>query len=74
MEAERACVLEVVCAVERTPHPRLHRSGWIDQPFFRCTLKRRAVKEALVEVLVPGVGVGVELDKRERAGDTSERP
>ena len=67
MEAERAAVVEVGALEERPAHARLHRRRRVDQPFLGGAAERRPVEVALVEVLVPRVSVGIELDERERA-------
>ena len=53
-----------VAREQRPAHSRLDGGGRLDQPLLGRALERRAVEVALVEVLVPGVGVRVELDER----------
>ena len=60
-------VVEVRALEERPAHARLHGRRRVDQPLLGGAPERRPVEVALVEVLVPGVAVGVELDERERA-------
>ncbi len=59
-------VVEVGALEERPSHPGLHRRRRVYQPFLGGPAERRPVEVALVEVLVPRVAVGIELDERKR--------
>src|SRR5437764_3767066 len=65
-EAELARGLEVVGAVDRAAQACLDGRLRLDQPLLVRPPEGRAVEEALAEVLVPRVAVGVELDECER--------
>jgi hypothetical protein len=71
-ETELARGVEVLGAVDRPAQPRLDGSLRLDQPFLERPLEGGAVEEALAEVLVPRVAVGVELDEGERAMTAGE--
>src|ERR671935_254519 len=66
MRGTPASALQVPCRVDGAAHARLHGSVGLDQPFLRRALERRPMEVALPEVLVPRVGVRVELHERER--------
>src|SRR5205823_712054 len=65
-EADRPRRVDVLGAVQRATQTGLHRRRRIDQLLLERPLERRPVEETLAEVLLPGVTVGVELDKGER--------
>src|SRR3989449_7986471 len=68
---------EVLGAVQRTADPDLDHASGLDEPLLHGAAERCAVEELRAEVLVPGVGVGIEVYEtessvaaRERAQDT----
>ena len=65
-EAQRAVVVHVLGSVERSAQADLHRRGGVDQTLLRGAPEDRPVGDPGAEVGVPGVGVRVELEQRER--------
>ena len=57
---------EVLGAVERPADADLDHAARIDQPLLDRAPERRAVEELAAEVLVPGVGMRVEVHDAER--------
>src|SRR5204863_4147721 len=68
-----AVEIEVVFAVHRSTDSDLDEPASVDEPFFDCAPKRRAVKILTAEVLVPGVDVRIELNERERPMPARQR-
>src|SRR5215203_5826141 len=74
VEAHLARVIPIAPIVDRTPHPDLDGTRGIEESLFDSPPERRAVRELLTEVGVPGVGMGVELHEGERSVHSRSRP
>src|SRR5207237_7718929 len=67
MKAERARPAAVLGTIQRAAGAELHRPPGIDQALLDGALAPGAMRVALAPVVVPGIGVGVEVDQSNRA-------
>ena len=74
VKAERARTVPIFGAVQRTPDAQLHRPRGLDQTLLDRAAAPGAVGVALAPVVVPGIGVGIEIDQADRPVALGDRP
>src|SRR5439155_5083575 len=73
-EAKLLGVTDVSRAVVRAADPSLHRAARVEETFLDSPFEGASVEVLLAEVLVPGIGVRVQLEEADRTVTTNERP